>query len=173
MNEFDELLGRLGGALDDGLDAAAPRAADQGRALLIDAIHAESSGGPGRQLRRRRGFPRPAGRGRWSGLLAIGLSLAVTLVVLAVALEIGGHRASSSATVPTVLPFGSSLNPSGPTGVIDSSVRLAAVVPDPEGSGPAWGLKTYRVRGRHDLLPGRPRAVRADRGRWRLWLVRQ
>ena len=71
----------------------------------------------------------------------------MVLVVLVVALRIGGHRASSSAAVPTVLPFGSSLNPSGPTGVIASTVQLAAVVPDPEGSGPAWGIKTYRVTG--------------------------
>ncbi len=34
MNELDELLGRLGNELDDGLDTAAPRAADQARALL-------------------------------------------------------------------------------------------------------------------------------------------
>ena len=32
MNELDDLLGRLGNALDDGLDAAASRAADQARA---------------------------------------------------------------------------------------------------------------------------------------------
>jgi hypothetical protein len=150
MNELDELLGRLGNALDDGLDAAAPRAADQARALLIGAIHAESpnTGGRRRRERRRhRGSPRPGGHRRWSDLLAIGLSVAVALVVLAVALGTGGHRTSSSAAVPTVLPFGSSLNPSGPTGVIASSVRLAAIVPDPEGSGPAWGLKTYRVKG--------------------------
>ena len=49
--------------------------------------------------------------------------------------------------MPKVLPFGNSLNPSGPTGVIASSVRLVAVVADPEGSGPAWGMKTYRVKG--------------------------
>lgn len=71
----------------------------------------------------------------------------MVLVVLVVALRIGGHRASSSAAVPTVLPFGSSLNPSGPTSVITSTIQLAAVVPDPEGSGPAWGIKTYRVTG--------------------------
>jgi hypothetical protein len=150
MNEFDELLGRLGSALDDGLDAAAPHATDQARALLIGAIHVESpntAGRPGRGRRQRRGSPRPGGHGRWSDLLTIGLTVAVTLVVLAVALGTGGHRASSGAAVPTVLPFGSSLNPSGPTGVIASSVRLVAVVPDPEGSGPAWGLKTYRVKG--------------------------
>ncbi len=144
MNDLDELLRRLGSALDDGLDAAAPRAADRARELLIGAIHVESSSTAGR--RRRRGSPRPDGHGRWSGLLVTGLTVAVTLVVLAVALGTGGHRASSSAAVPTVLPFGSSLNPSGPTGVIASSVQLAAVVPDPEGSGPAWGLKTYRVK---------------------------
>jgi hypothetical protein len=147
MNELDELLGRLGCALDDGLDTTAPHAADQARALLIDAIDVESPKPAGRQRRRPRGTTRPRGRGRWSGLVAIGLSVAVTLVVLGVALRIGGHRASSSAAVPTVLPFGSSLNPSGPTGVIASSLRLAAVVPDPERSGPAWGIKTYRVTG--------------------------
>jgi hypothetical protein len=147
MNELDDLLGRLGCALDDGLDAAAPRAADQARAVLIGAIHVESPSTARRRRRRRRGSARPGGRGRWSGLLVMGLSVAVVLVVLAVALDTGGRRASSSAAVPTVLPFGSSLNPSGPTGVIASSVRLAAVVPDPEGSGPAWGLKTYRVKG--------------------------
>jgi hypothetical protein len=147
MNELDELLGRLGRALDDGLDAAAPRAADQGRALVIGAIHVESRSTGGPRRRRRGGFERPRGLGRWSGLLVSGLSVAVALVVLVVALSIGGHRASSSAAVPTVLPFGSSLNPSGPTGVIASSVRLAAVVPDPQGSGPPWGLKTYRVKG--------------------------
>ncbi len=146
MNELDELLGRLGNALDDGLDAA-PRAADEARARLIDAIHAESlsTAGPGRGPRRE--FPHPGGRGRWLGLLAIGVSVGVVLVVLAVALRIGGHQASSSAAVPTVLPFGSSLNPSGPTGVIASSVQLAAIVPDPEGSGPSWEIKTYRVTG--------------------------
>jgi hypothetical protein len=150
MNDLDELLGRLGSALDDGLDAAAPRAADKARALLIGAIHVES---PNTAEDRRRGrrrlhrSPRPGGHGRWSGLLAIGLSVAVVLVVLVVALGTGGHRAASSAAVPTVLPFGSGLNPSGPTGVIASSVRLAAVVPDPEGSGPAWGIKTYRIQG--------------------------
>jgi hypothetical protein len=147
MNELDELLGRLGNALDDGLDAAAPRAVDQARALLIDAIHVESSNTAGRGHRPRGGSPRPGGPGRWSGLVAIGLSVAVVLVVLVVALRVGGHRASSGAAVATVLPFGSSLNPSGPTGVIASSVQLATVVPDPEGSGPAWGLKTYRVTG--------------------------
>lgn len=150
MNELEELLGRLGDVLDDGLDAAAPRAADQARALLIDAIRVDSPKIVGRRRRGRRlrrGSPRPGGHGRWFGLLAIGLSAAVVLVVLAVALRIGGHRAPSSAAVPTVLPFGSSLNPSGPTGVIASSVQLAAVVPDPEGSGPAWGIKTYRVKG--------------------------
>jgi len=114
---------------------------------LIEAIHVESTNGAGGQRRWRGGFPRPDGHGVWSGLLAIVLSVAVTLVVLAVALGTRGHRASSGAAVPSVLPFGSSLNPSGPTGVIASSVRLAAVVPDPEGSGPAWGLKTYRVTG--------------------------
>jgi hypothetical protein len=147
MNELDELLGRLGSALDDGLDAGAPRAADQARALLSGAIHADSPSTGGRRRRHRRGSPRPGGRGRWSGLLATGLTVAVTLVVLAVALRIGQHGVSSGAGVPTVLPFGSRLNPSGPTGVIASSVRLAAVVPDPEGSGPAWGIKTYRVKG--------------------------
>ena len=144
MNELDELLGRLGNALDDGLGAAASRAADQARARLMDAIHVEASNTAERQ---RRGSWRPGRHGRWSGLLVIGLSVVVVLVVLAVALRIGGHRASSSAAVPTVLPFGSTLNPSGPTGVIASSVQLAAVVPDPEGSGPAWGIKTYRVTG--------------------------
>ncbi len=145
MNELDQLLGRLGNELDDGLDAAAPRAADQARALLIGAIQVES---PSTGWRRwRRGSPRPGGHDRLSGLLAIGLTVAVTLVVVSVALRIGGHRAPSGAAVPTVVPFGSSLNPSGPAGVIASSVRLAAVVPDPEGSGPAWGLKTYRVTG--------------------------
>ncbi len=144
MNELDELLGRFGNKLDDGLDVAAPRAADQARALLIDAIHVESSNTADRERRRSR---RSRGRGRWSGLLAIVLSVAVTLVVLAVALGTRGQHASTSAVVPSVLPFGGSLNPSGPTGVIASSVRLATVVPDPEGSGPAWGIKTYRVTG--------------------------
>jgi hypothetical protein len=144
MNELDELLGSLGNELDDGLDADARRAADQARALLVDAIRVESPNTAGRG---RRGSPRLGGHGRWFGLLAIGVSVAVTLIVLAVGLRIGGHHASSSAAVPTVLPFGSSLNPSGPTGVIASSVQLAAVVPDPEGSGPAWGIKTYRVKG--------------------------
>ena len=144
MNELDELLGRLGTALDDGLDAASTRAADQARAQLMDAIHVESPDTVGRQ---RLGSRRLGGHGRWPGLLVIGLSVLVVLVVLVVALRIGGHRASSSAAVPTVLPFGSSLNPSGPTGVIASTVQLAAVVPDPEGSGPAWGIKTYRVTG--------------------------
>jgi hypothetical protein len=152
MNELDELLTRLGGALDDGLDAAAPRAADQARSLLIGAIHVESPNTAGRERLRRgsrgsRGFRRPGGDGRWSGLLAIGLTVAVAVAVLAVALGTGGDRASSSPAVPTELPFGSTLNPSGPTGVIASTVRLAAVVRDPEGSGPAWGLKTYRVKG--------------------------
>jgi hypothetical protein len=147
MNELDELLGRLGSALDDGLDAAAPRAADEARALLIGAIDVESPNTAGRRRRWRRGSPRPGGHGRWSGLLVMGLSVVVALVVLVLALGVGRHRASSSGAVPTVLPFGSSLNPSGPTGVIASSVRLEAVVPDPEGSGPAWGIKTYRVAG--------------------------
>jgi hypothetical protein len=147
MNELDELLGRLGNALDDGFEAAAPPAADRARALLIGAIEAESPNTALRGRRRRRGAARPKGHGRWSGVLATGLAVAVTLVVLAVALRVGGHRPSSGAAVPTVLPFGSSLNPSGPTGVIASSVQLAAVVPDPEGSGPAWGIKTYRVKG--------------------------
>lgn len=144
MNELDELLGRLGNALDDGLDAAASRAANQARARLMDAIHVESPNTAGSE---RRGSRRLGGHGRWSGLLVIGLSVVVVLVVLVLALRVAGHRASSSAAVPTVLPFGSSLNPSGPTGVIASSVQLAAVVPDPEGSGPAWGIKTYRVKG--------------------------
>ncbi len=145
MNELDELLGRLGNELDDGLDAAAARAAEQARPLLIGAIHVESPSAGGR--RRRRGSVRLGGNGRWSGLLAVALTVAVTLVVVAVVLRNGGHRASSSAAVPNVLPFGNSLNPSGPTGVIASSVRLAVVVSDPEGSGPAWGMKTYRVKG--------------------------
>ena len=71
----------------------------------------------------------------------------MTLVVLAVALGLGGHHASTGAAVPNVLPLGSSLNPAGPSGVIAASVRLAVVVPDPEGSGPAWGIKTYRIQG--------------------------
>jgi hypothetical protein len=146
MNELDELLGRLGNALDDGLDDAAPRAADQARALLIGAIDVESPTTSGRR-RRRRGSARPGGRGRWSGPLVVGVTVAVTLIVVAVALRLGQDRPSSSGAVPTVLPFGRSLNPSGPTGVIASSVRLAAVVADPEGSGPAWGIKTYRVKG--------------------------
>ena len=144
MSELDELLARLGSALDDGGSAAAPRAVDHARELLIVAIHGESGRIDGR---RRRGLPRPGANGRWSGRLAIGVSVAVTVVVLVVALGTGGPRAPSSATVPTVLPIGSSLNPSGPTGVITSSVQLAAVARDPEGSGPAWGLKTYRVKG--------------------------
>jgi hypothetical protein len=147
MNELDQLLERLGDALDDHLDAAAPRATEQARALLIDAIRVDSLTSTGRRRRWRSGFPRLPGRGRWSGLLAVGLSAVVVLVVLVVALGVGGHRTSSSTAVPSVLPFGSSLNPSGPTGVIAPSVRLVAVVPDPEGSGPAWGLKTYRVAG--------------------------
>jgi RNA polymerase sigma factor (sigma-70 family) len=61
--------------------------------------------------------------------------------------EIAEALGCSGAAVPTVLPLGSRLHPSGPTSVIASSVRLAAVVPDPEGSGPAWGLKIYRVKG--------------------------
>ncbi len=92
------------------------------------------------------GSRRPGGPGRWSGLLGIGLSVAVTLVVLAVAFGIRGNH-TSTAAVPRVLPLGSTLNPSGPTGVIASSVQLAAVVPDAEGSGPAWGIKTYRIQG--------------------------
>jgi len=144
MNELDELLGRLGTELDDGLDAAASVAADQARARLTDAIGDESPNTVGRQ---RLGSRRFGGRGRWSGLLVIGLSVVVVLVVLVLALRIGGHHASSSAAVPTVLPFGSSLNPVGPTDVIASSAQLAAVVPDPEGSGPAWGIKIYRVTG--------------------------
>ena len=147
MNELDEPLRRLGNALDDGLDAAAPRAAGQARALLIDAIHEKSPNTTERGRRLRRGSPRPGGYSRRLGLLAISLSVAVVLVVLAVAISIGGHRTSSGAAVPTVLPFGSNLNPLGPTGVIASSVQLAALVPDPEGSGPAWGIKTYRVKG--------------------------
>lgn len=151
MNELDELLGRLGGALDDGLDAAAPTAADQARALLVGAIHHESPTTPGRRrwhrARRWRRESRRRGHGHWSELLAIGVSVAVVLVVLAVALDIGGRRSLSGSAVPSVLPFGSILSPSGPTGVIASSVHLAAVVSDPEGSGPAWGLKTYRVKG--------------------------
>jgi hypothetical protein len=150
MNELGELLVRLGSALDDGLDEAAQRAADQARALLIGAIHVEapSISGHRRGRRRRRGSERPSGHGRWSGLLVIGLTVGVTLVVVvAVALRIGDGHPLSGGAVPTVLPFGSSLNPSGPTGVIASSVRLAAVVPDPQGSGPAWGIKTYRVKG--------------------------
>lgn len=150
MNELNELLGRLGHELDEGLDAAAPRAADHARRVLIGAIHVESPnvvrrarGGHGR----RRWSLRSAAPGRWSDLLAVSLTGAVTLVVLAVALSAGGRRVSSGAGVPTVLPFGTGLNPSGPTGVIASSVRLEAVVSDPEGSGPAWGLKTYRVKG--------------------------
>jgi hypothetical protein len=145
MNDLDELLGGLGIALDDGIDALTPRAADQARGLLSDAIHTESRG-PG-ERRRRSWASGPSDRNHWSGLLAIGVGVAVTLVVLVVALGAGGHRAPSGAAVSTVLPFGSSLNPAGPGGVIASSVRLAAVVPDPEGSGPAWGLKTYRVSG--------------------------
>jgi hypothetical protein len=144
MNELDDLLGRLGSALDDGLDSVAAPAADGARALLTGAIDAESPDTAGRH---RRGFRNPGGRGRWLGLLTIGVSVVVVLVVLAVALRIGGSRPSRSGAVPAVLPFGSSMNPSGPTGVIASSVRLAAVVPDPEGSGPAWGLKTYHVKG--------------------------
>ena len=93
------------------------------------------------------GSGRPGGQGRWSGLLAVGLSVGVTIIVLIVALGLGEHHASTGAAVPHVLPLGSSLNPSGPTGVIASSVRLAAVVPDPDGSGPAWGIKTYRIQG--------------------------
>ena len=145
MNELDELLGRLGSALDDGLDGAGPRAADQARTRLSGAIHGESAGTGGPSGRR--GSLRPRHRGRWSRLVVIGLSVTVTLAVLAVALGTRGHRPMSSAAVPTRLPFGSRLNPSGPTGVIAGSVALAAVVRDPEGSGPAWGLKIYRVRG--------------------------
>jgi hypothetical protein len=145
MNELDERLGSLGRALDDGLDGAAPPAAEQARARLMGAIEVESSS-IGR--RRSRHSPRrPGGHSRWSGLLIAGLSVAVTLVVLAVALDTGGHRTSRSAAALNAMPFGSSLSPSGPTGVIGSSVRLEVVVRDPEGSGPAWGLKTYRVHG--------------------------
>ena len=147
MTELDELLVRLGNALDDGLDAAAPGAADQARAVLIGAIHVESPAAPGGRGRRRRWSLGRRGHRRWAGLLATVLTVAVTLVVLAVALRIGGHRPSRTGAVPAVLPFGSTLNPSGPTGVIASTVRLAAVIPDPEGSGPAWGIKTYRVNG--------------------------
>jgi hypothetical protein len=146
MNELDGLLARLGDELDDGVDAAGPRAADQARALLHGAIEGESLSADGRRRRWRWGSRRHLANGRWSGLLAVVATVIVTLVVVALALRIGGHRASSGAMVPTVLPFGSSLNPSGPTGVIASSVRLEAVVPDPEGSGPAWGMKTYRVK---------------------------
>lgn len=142
MNELDELLERLGTALDDGLDAAAPRAANQARPRLISALADEPP-----RFRRRRRSRRPAGHRSWTGALVVALSAAVTLVVLAFALDTGGHRASSGAAVPTVLPVGSTLNPSGPTGVIGSSVQLAAVVADPEGSGPAWAIKTYRVKG--------------------------
>ena len=145
MNELDELLARLGNALDDGLESTAARAADQARRLLTGAMHVESPHiGARRTLRV---WARPGVVGRWSGLLVIGVTVAVTLLVVAVALRIGEHRPSSSGAVPTVLPFGSSLNPSGPTGVIASTVRLAAVVADPEGSGPAWGIKSYRVQG--------------------------
>jgi hypothetical protein len=147
MNELDQRLARFGRALDDGLDAAAPGAADQARALLIDAIHGESPNTARRQRYRPARFRRPGGHGRWSGLLAIGLSVAVVLIVISVAFNIRGHHTSTGAAVPNVLPLGSTLNPSGPTGVIASSVQLAAVVHDPEGSGPAWGIKTYRIAG--------------------------
>ena len=113
MNELDEMLVRLGDALDDGLNAAAPRAADQARVRLFASIESESRNDV---VRGRRGSRRPGGYGRWFGVLAIGLSSAVSLVVLAVALGTRGHRAVTGASVPTVLPFGSILNPSGPTG---------------------------------------------------------
>ncbi len=145
MNELDELLGQLGSALDDGLDAVAPPAADQARAVLIGAIDAESPDTVGGRRPRRRRSRRSRGHGRWSGLLVMGLGVAVALVVLVVALGIGAHRRATSGAVPTTMPFGSTLSPSGPTGVIASSVQLAAVVRDPVGSGPAWGIKTYRL----------------------------
>lgn len=151
MTEVDELLRRLGRALDDGLEAATPRAAADARVRLIDAVHAEAPPTGGRVRRHRggwRGGSRRSGpAGRWSGLLVMGVAGGVTLAVVAVALTIGGHRARNPVQVSGTLPLGSTLNPSGPTGVIRSSVRLEAVVADPEGSGPAWGMKTYRVRG--------------------------
>lgn len=145
MNELDELLVHLGGALDSGDEAADRRARDEARARLAAAIQGETPWAAGAS--RRRGPRGLNGTGRWWGLLVVGVSVVVTLVVLVVALGTGGPSAMRSAAVPGVLPFGSSLNPSGPTGVIASSVRLEAVVADPEGSGPAWGIKTYRVKG--------------------------
>lgn len=153
MNELDDALGALGRALDDGFGAVAgPAAADAAR-RLDDAIRDEPIGS-GRRRRGRRAIPRPALRGhrRVPGLLAAGLAVAIALVVLAVALVSGRHRTDRSGAVKTVLPFGSRLHPSGPTGVNAASVRLAAVVMDPEGSGPAWGLKTYRVAGDETCL---------------------
>jgi hypothetical protein len=145
MSNLDELLVGLGSAFDEGVDTAAPGATDQARALLIGAIHVESPGSGGH--RGNRVASRPRGMGGWSTLVVVSLSVVVTVVVLVLALGTGGDRSLRSASVPAVLPFGSSLNPSGPTGVISSSVQLAALVPDPDGSGPAWGIKTYRVQG--------------------------
>jgi hypothetical protein len=144
MNEIDELLEHLGRTLDDGFDATAPHAAGQARARLRGAIRADSPDTTDR--RRGHGSPRVRGHGRWLGLLATGVAVAVALVVLAVALGIGVHRAPPTGAVPSVLPFANSVNPSSHAGVIPSSVQLAAVVRDPEGSGPAWGLKSYRVK---------------------------
>jgi hypothetical protein len=62
MNDLEELLERLGGALDDGLDTVAPCATEQARTLLSSAIHAESANTTGRGLRH--GFPRRGGSGR-------------------------------------------------------------------------------------------------------------
>lgn len=103
MNELDKLLGRLGDALDDGLEAAAWRAAEQGRPRLMDAIGVELSNAARRE---RHGSRRLGSHGRWSGLLVVGLSVVVVLVVLVLALRIGGHRASSSAPVPGAAAFG-------------------------------------------------------------------
>jgi hypothetical protein len=89
---------------------------------------------------------RPTRRDHLAGLLALGVVVGVVAVIALVVLSVRVDRSPAPATVPSRLPFGAPVRPSGPSGAVRQTARLVVRVPDPE-SGPAWALRTYVTRG--------------------------
>lgn len=91
---------------------------------------------PARQRRGRRGVAAP---------VALVFSLAITALVVVLALNIGGGRPHPAVSLPARLPFAATATRTAAARFRPHSARIVQTFPDPIG-GPAWGLRTIRTR---------------------------